>query len=153
MTLTALSLNCRPASIYSNTVFVDFQRPCFWIAGIEAPSRAASVAKPRLKEWALTWSAFAIIASLATCFTMRLMCLEQIASFKIVPILDSWRKIGPSNWEDAFRQSISALTGQRWSSPNGIMQSSPCPVWSVFDLISLMTIPFCLLYTSPSPRD
>jgi hypothetical protein len=51
-TFTALSEYCRPSSIYSITVLVDSQRPCFLIDVIEAPIRAASVAKPRLNEWA-----------------------------------------------------------------------------------------------------
>ena len=43
ITLTVLSLNCRSASKHSSTALVNFQHPCFCIAGIQTPSRAASV--------------------------------------------------------------------------------------------------------------
>ena len=51
--------------MYSSTVCVDFQRPCFWIEAIDAPMRAVSVAKPRLKEWADISSARGHPAALA----------------------------------------------------------------------------------------
>ena len=64
-TFTAESLNSRPASMYSSTVWVLFHLPCFWIEAIEAPMRAVSVAKPLLKECADISSARGQPAALA----------------------------------------------------------------------------------------